>query len=133
MQLMTTACREDFTAYADVCFREFGDRVRHWTTMDEPNVISIAAYDNGAFPPCRCSAPFGINCTAGNSSVEPYIVGYHSILAHAAAVRLYREKYQATQKGVVGMNVYSFWNYPFSSSPADVEATQRSFDFMIGW
>jgi len=124
---------EDFAAYADACFREFGDRVRHWTTMDEPNVISIAAYDSGAFPPCRCSAPFGINCTAGNSTVEPYIVGHNSIVAHAAAVKLYREKYQATQKGFVGMNLYSFWNYPFSSSPADVAATQRSFDFMIGW
>ncbi|TVU19020.1 hypothetical protein EJB05_35145 [Eragrostis curvula] len=124
---------DDFTAYADVCFREFGDRVRHWTTMDEPNVISIAAYDSGAFPPCRCSAPFGVNCTEGNSTVEPYIVGHNSILAHAAVVKLYREKYQATQKGVVGMNVYSFWNYPFSQSPADLEATQRSLDFMIGW
>lgn len=124
---------EDFTAYADVCFREFGDRVKHWTTMDEPNVNSIAAYDAGFFPPCRCSAPFGGNCTVGNSTVEPYIVAHNSILAHAAAVKLYREKYQATQKGVVGMNVYSFWSYPFSRSPADVAATQRSMDFMIGW
>jgi beta-glucosidase len=101
--------------------------------MDEPNVIAIAAYDNGGFPPCRCSPPFGINCTVGNSSVEPYIVGHNSVLAHAAAVRLYREKYQATQKGVVGMNVYSIWNYPFSTSPADLAATQRSVEFMIGW
>lgn len=124
---------EDFTAYADVCFREFGDRVTHWTTMDEPNVISIAAYDSGAFPPCRCSAPFGLNCTVGNSTVEPYIVAHNSILAHASVVKLYREKYQATQKGVVGMNVYSFWNYPFSPSSADIAATQRSLDFMIGW
>ncbi|KAK3135778.1 hypothetical protein QOZ80_5BG0423330 [Eleusine coracana subsp. coracana] len=125
---------EDFTAYADVCFREFGDRVKHWTTLDEPNVISIAAYDSGAFPPGRCSPPFGIvSCTEGNSTVEPYIVGHNSILAHTAAVKLYREKYQATQKGVIGMNIYSFWNYPFSQSPADLAATKRSLDFMIGW
>ncbi|CAL4907778.1 unnamed protein product [Urochloa decumbens] len=101
--------------------------------MDEPNVISAAAYDSGIFPPCRCSAPFGINCTGGNSTVEPYIVGHHSILAHAAAVKLYREMYQATQKGVVGVNVYGFWSYPFSMSSADVAATQRVLDFMIGW
>ncbi|GJM88382.1 hypothetical protein PR202_ga04439 [Eleusine coracana subsp. coracana] len=125
---------EDFTAYADVCFREFGDRVKHWTTLDEPNVISIAAYDSGAFPPGRCSPPFGIvSCTEGNSTVEPYLVGHNSILAHTAAVKLYREKYQATQKGVIGMNIYSFWNYPFSQSPADLAATKRSLDFMIGW
>ncbi|KAM0053949.1 putative beta-glucosidase [Helianthus debilis subsp. tardiflorus] len=24
---------KDFVAYADVCFREFGDRVLHWTTL----------------------------------------------------------------------------------------------------
>ncbi|VAH06638.1 unnamed protein product [Triticum turgidum subsp. durum] len=124
---------DDFTAFADACFREFGDRVRHWTTMDEPNVIAIAAYDSGAFPPCRCSAPYGMNCTTGDSTVEPYTVAHHSILAHAAAVRLYRDKYQATQGGVVGMNIYSFWNYPFSPTPADVAATQRSLDFMVGW
>ncbi|KAM3410015.1 hypothetical protein ACQJBY_002331 [Aegilops geniculata] len=124
---------EDFTAFADACFREFGDRVRHWTTMDEPNVIAIAAYDSGAFPPCRCSAPYGMNCTAGDSTVEPYTVAHHSILAHASAVRLYRDKYQASQGGVVGMNIYSFWNYPFSPTPADVAATQRSLDFMVGW
>uniref|UniRef100_A0A0D3G6Q9 Uncharacterized protein n=1 Tax=Oryza barthii TaxID=65489 RepID=A0A0D3G6Q9_9ORYZ len=124
---------DDFTAYADVCFREFGDRVRHWTTMDEPNVLSIAAYDSGAFPPCRCSPPFGANCTAGNSTVEPYVVAHNSILAHASVTRLYRDKYQATQKGFVGMNIYSFWNYPFSSSSADIAATQRALDFMVGW
>uniref|UniRef100_A0A0D9WFP8 4-hydroxy-7-methoxy-3-oxo-3,4-dihydro-2H-1,4-benzoxazin-2-yl glucosidebeta-D-glucosidase n=1 Tax=Leersia perrieri TaxID=77586 RepID=A0A0D9WFP8_9ORYZ len=124
---------EDFTAYADVCFREFGDRVKHWTTMDEPNVLAIAAYDSGAFPPCRCSPPFGINCTAGDSTVEPYVVAHNSILAHASVVKLYREKYQATQKGFVGMNVYSFWTYPISLSSADIAATQRALDFMIGW
>lgn len=129
-------CRDDFEAYADVCFREFGDRVRHWTTMDEPNVNSIAAYDNGAFPPGRCSPPFGFatNCTAGgNSSVEPYVVTHNCILAHAAAAALYTRSYRADQKGVVGINIYTFWNYPFSPAPADVQATQRSLDFMIGW
>ncbi|KAL5203349.1 hypothetical protein ABZP36_014301 [Zizania latifolia] len=124
---------EDFTAFADVCFREFGDQVTHWTTLDEPNVMSIAAYDDGMFPPSRCSAPFGTNCTAGNSTVEPYVTAHNSILAHASVVRLYRDKYQATQKGVVGINVYSIWEYPFSSSSADIAATQRALDFIVGW
>ncbi|XP_015693049.2 beta-glucosidase 22-like isoform X1 [Oryza brachyantha] len=124
---------QDFTAYADVCFREFGDRVRHWTTLDEPNVIALAAYDGGGFPPCRCSPPFGANCTAGDSTVEPYVVAHNLILAHASAVRLYRDKYQVKQKGVVGINLYSYWSYPFSPSSADIQATQRVLDFTIGW
>ncbi|EHA8590949.1 hypothetical protein COCNU_scaffold028365G000010 [Cocos nucifera] len=53
---------DDFTAYADACFREFGDRVSHWTTMIQPNIMAIGGYDNGLFPPNRCSYPFGINC-----------------------------------------------------------------------
>lgn len=90
-------CREDFTAYADVCFREFGDRVSHWTILAEPNVAALGGYDTGEFAPGRCSDPFGVTkCTVGNSSVEPYVAAHNMILTHAAVVRLYREKYQVS-------------------------------------
>lgn len=86
--------REDFTYYADVCFTEFGDRVSHWTTINEPNIMAIASYDTGIFPPQRCSYPGGvINCTAGNSSVEPYTAMHNILLAHASAAAVYKEKY----------------------------------------
>ncbi|KAL6619376.1 hypothetical protein ACP70R_034515 [Stipagrostis hirtigluma subsp. patula] len=122
-------------AYADVCFREFGDRVKHWTTVNEPNAASYAGYDSGRFAPGRCSPPFGglQDCAAGNSTVEPYVATHNFILAHASAVKLYKDKYQAKQKGFVGINVYTFWSYPFSSSPADIAAAQRARDFLIGW
>ncbi|KAM0900691.1 hypothetical protein ACQ4PT_020511 [Festuca glaucescens] len=125
---------EDFTAFADVCFREFGDRVSYWTTIDEPNVGPVGSYDSGIFAPGRCSEPFGvIKCTVGNSTVEPYIAAHNMILAHASATRLYREKYQAVQKGIVGINVYSFWTYPLTNSTEDLAATKRYQDFMFGW
>ncbi|PKA57674.1 Cyanidin 3-O-glucoside 7-O-glucosyltransferase (acyl-glucose) [Apostasia shenzhenica] len=85
---------EDFKHLADVCFKEFGDRVSYWTTMNEPNVVALASFDYGSFPPQRCSAPYGDNCAAGNSTVEPYITAHHMLLAHSAAVELYRTKYQ---------------------------------------
>ncbi|RWW06917.1 hypothetical protein GW17_00029721 [Ensete ventricosum] len=91
--------REDFTAFADVCFREFGDRVSQWTTIVEPNVISMASYDNGVFPPNRCSKPFGLlNCSVGDSTTEPYIATHNLLLSHASVVSLYRTKYQWTKK-----------------------------------
>uniref|UniRef100_A0A0D9WFP9 4-hydroxy-7-methoxy-3-oxo-3,4-dihydro-2H-1,4-benzoxazin-2-yl glucosidebeta-D-glucosidase n=1 Tax=Leersia perrieri TaxID=77586 RepID=A0A0D9WFP9_9ORYZ len=124
---------DDFTAYADVCFREFGDRVAHWTTVLEPNVMAQACYDSGILPPNRCSYPFGNNCTAGNSTVEPYLFIHHSLLAHASAVKLYKEKYQVTQMGIIGINMYSMWFYPFTYSAEDIDATERAKQFFYGW
>ena len=80
-----------------MCFREFGDRVSHWTTVVEPNVMGQASYDSGVFPPQRCSYPFGVNnCSAGDSTIEPYIAVHNVLLAHAEAVNLYRTKYQVS-------------------------------------
>ncbi|KAM3352173.1 hypothetical protein ACQJBY_023810 [Aegilops geniculata] len=125
---------EDFTAYADVCFKEFGDRVASWTTMNEPNIGALASYDVAIFPPGRCSDPFGVTkCTSGDSSVEPYIAAHNTLLAHASVVSLYRKKYQAMQKGVVGISIYSFWSYPLTNSTVDLEATRRCIDFYFGW
>uniref|UniRef100_A0ACD5X4I4 Uncharacterized protein n=1 Tax=Avena sativa TaxID=4498 RepID=A0ACD5X4I4_AVESA len=125
---------DDFTAFADVCFEEFGDRVSYWTTIDEPNVAAISSYDTGQSAPGRCSDPFGFRkCTVGDSTVEPYVAAHNMILAHASVTRLYKAKYQAIQKGVIGINVYTFWAYPLTNSTADIEATERCQDFMFNW
>lgn len=103
-------CRKDFVAYADVCFREFGDRVLHWTTFNEGNIFSLGGYDFGGSPPGRCSSPFGVNCSKGDSTSEPYLVTHHLLLAHASAVRLYRQKYK-----VIKDIICSYILLPFSS------------------
>ncbi|KAF7032413.1 hypothetical protein CFC21_043586 [Triticum aestivum] len=125
---------EDFTAYADACFWEFGDRVAFWTTVNEPNIGIMASYDVGIIPPGRCSDPFGATkCTAGDSSVEPYIAAHNTIMAHASVASLYKQKYQDMQKGVVGVSIYSYWSYPLTNSTVDLDATQRCKDFFFGW
>ncbi|KAL2485769.1 Beta-glucosidase 11 [Abeliophyllum distichum] len=122
---------KDFTAFADVCFRNFGDRVLYWTPVNEANVFAVGGYDQGIIPPGRCSAR--TSCSCGNSSIETYIVGHNILLAHSAVVRLYREKYKATQKGYLGFNIYTVWYEPYTNATEDVLATQRANDFIIGW
>ncbi|CAN4091421.1 unnamed protein product [Withania somnifera] len=125
---------DDFTAYADVCFKEFGDRVLHWTTLNEANVFTLGGYDNGMTPPNHCSPPFGVrSCPIGNSSTEPYIAGHNLLLAHSAVARLYRRKYKSTQHGFVGLNLYAFWSIPYTNKTVDVMAAQRANDFYLGW
>ncbi|KAL5072901.1 hypothetical protein RYX36_011885 [Vicia faba] len=101
--LLLQLIRKDFTAYADVCFREFGDRVKHWTTVNEGNMCSMMGYDVGAVQPQRCSPSSIFNCSKGNSSTEPYLVTHHMLLAHASAANLYRNKY---------LNPFIFGDYP---------------------
>ncbi|GFZ13731.1 beta glucosidase 11 [Actinidia rufa] len=100
---------KDFTVYADVCFRNFGDRVLHWTTFNEVNIFALAGYYFGLTPPQRCSPPFGTNCSNGNSSSEPYIAAHNILLAHASAANLYKNKYQGRQQGFIGINIYTYW------------------------
>lgn len=124
---------DDFRDYAEVCYREFGDRVKHWMTLNEPLYYSISGYALGNGPPCRCSEWLHLNCTTGDSGTEPYIVGHYQILAHAAAATLYKQKYQACQKGKIGIVLATIWFVPLSNSVQDYDAAQRSLDFTIGW
>ncbi|XP_021763663.1 beta-glucosidase 11-like [Chenopodium quinoa] len=124
---------EDFTAYADLCFREFGDRVLYWTTINEANIFVLGGYDIGNSPPGRCSNPFGVNCTKGDSTTEPYLAAHNMLLAHASAASLYKEKYQAKQLGQIGFSLYTYHHIPSTDSTEDVIATQRAREFSIGW
>ncbi|XP_055813420.1 beta-glucosidase 11-like [Solanum dulcamara] len=124
---------KDFTAYAEVCFKEFGDRVMYWTTINEANIFAIGGYDYGFTPPGRCSPPFGVNCSRGNSSTEPYMVVHNTLLAHSSAMKLYRRYYKSTQRGFVGFSIYVLWCVPYSNARTDVIAAQRANEFYTGW
>ncbi|KAJ6804197.1 beta-glucosidase 31-like isoform X1 [Iris pallida] len=123
---------EDFTAYADTCFREFGNRVTNWITFNEPNVEPISGYSLGVFPPGRCSYPCG-NCYMGDSAREPYVVGHNFLLSHASAAALYKEKYQLMQEGKVGITLMGLWFEPLTNLPGDVAAAKRTEEFILGW
>ncbi|KAG6632544.1 beta-glucosidase 24-like [Carya illinoinensis] len=124
---------EDFKDYAELCFKEFGDRVKHWTTLNEPHMYTNGGYAAGVLAPFRCSSWQNLNCTGGDSATEPYTVAHNLLLAHAAAVNVYKTKYQAKQKGVIGITVDLDWMVPYSESKKDRAAALRAIDFRFGW
>ncbi|XP_027167855.1 beta-glucosidase 12-like [Coffea eugenioides] len=123
----------DFHDFANLCFERFGDRVKQWITFNEPAYFSQFGYDMGIHAPGRCSSWMNNNCTGGDSSTEPYIVSHHQLLAHAAAVKLYKTKYQEYQKGKIGITHVALWTVPHSHSLDDRRASIRSLDFSLGW
>ncbi|GAV69086.1 Glyco_hydro_1 domain-containing protein [Cephalotus follicularis] len=130
---LSTNVVNDFHDYVDVCFKEFGDRVKHWITLNEPWSYSIGGYATGILAPGRCSDWQKLNCTGGDSGIEPYLVSHHLLLAHATVVQLYKQKYQAIQKGLIGITLISFWMVPFSDAKHNQNAADRALDFMFGW
>ncbi|KAH6797814.1 beta glucosidase 40 [Perilla frutescens var. hirtella] len=124
---------KDFTTYAETCFKEFGDRVKHWITFNEPHTFAVQGYDVGLQAPGRCSILLRAFCRAGNSATEPYIVGHNVLLSHTTVVDIYKKKYQPKQHGSIGISLDSFWYDPASNSSNDIEASHRAIDFNLGW
>ncbi|CAA7054702.1 unnamed protein product [Microthlaspi erraticum] len=124
--------REDFVHYAEICFRYFGDRVKFWTTFNQPNVQLILGYRKGMHPPSHCANYFG-NCTRGDSYKEPLVAAHNIIRSHLAAVYLYRMKYQEQQRGKIGIVMNSIWYEPVSDSLADRLAAERAQAFYLTW
>lgn len=120
-----------FAAYAETCFKLFGDRVKHWITLNEPHSLVAEGYSGlGILAPGRSSL-LSLN---GSSRTEPYIVGHNLLMAHAAAVDIYRKTYQLQQGGSVGVALDSKWYEPYNSnSSEDRAAVQRALDFELGW
>ncbi|KIY67180.1 glycoside hydrolase family 1 protein [Cylindrobasidium torrendii FP15055 ss-10] len=119
---------KDYERYARVCFEAFGDKVKYWLTMNEPWCISVLGYGRGVFAPGH-GKPNG----PGDASREAWIVGQNVVLAHASAVKAYREEYKPTQGGVIGITLNGDWQMPWDDTPENIAAAQHALDFAIGW
>ncbi|XP_062974386.1 lactase/phlorizin hydrolase [Elgaria multicarinata webbii] len=115
---------ELFDSFADFCFQTFGDRVKFWITFNEPVVISWLGYDNAIFPPNDKDDP----------GYAAYKVTHTLVKAHARVYHTYDQKYRDRQKGVISLSLNIDWAEPkVPNEPRDVEAADRSLQFMGGW
>ena len=85
---------QDFVHYASTCFKEFGDRVNHWITINEPHSFAIYGYDYGIKAPGRCSLMSRLFYKDGSSSTEPYIAAHNLLLAHSGAFYTYKQHFK---------------------------------------
>ncbi|KAI3765219.1 hypothetical protein L2E82_15247 [Cichorium intybus] len=114
----------DFKAYAEFCFWEFGDRVVNWITLNEPANHCEYGYDFGGVAPGRNENP----------TTEPYIVAHNLLLCHATVVDLYRKIFQESQGGQIGITLDSMYFEPLNPrKKEDKDAAIRAIDFHFGW
>jgi beta-glucosidase len=110
-----------FADYAAICFDAFGDRVKHWLTLNEPWCSAVLGHGLGILAPGRTSRD------------EPYLAGHTLLRAHAMAVERYRTQFQPQQKGLISLSNNCDWREPLTDSAADREAAQRAVEFFLGW
>ena len=89
-------------------------------------------YISGIHAPGRCSNR--TRCAQGDSSTEAYTAGHNVILAHAAAVDLYRRQYKRKQGGLIGITLNQDWGEPYDvRNKTDVAAAERRNAFQMAW
>lgn len=124
---------DDYKQFAEVCFKNFGDRVKNWFTFNEPHTYCCFSYGEGIHAPGRCSP--GMDCAVpkGDSLREPYTAGHHILLAHAEAVELFKACYNKHGDSKIGMAFDVMGYEPFQDSFLDDQARERSIDYNLGW
>jgi beta-glucosidase len=99
---------ERFADYAVAVHARLSDRVRHWTTLNEPWCSAFLGYASGVHAPGRREPMAAVEAA------------HHLMLGHGLAARALRAS--GSQVGIT-INLYAVT--PASSSPADKEAARK--------
>lgn len=106
-----------YVEFAETAFKNFGDRVKYWTTFNEPMVIVEGEYLYKFHYPL---------ISDGKKAVQ---VMYNINLASAKAIKLYKEKRYNRYEGNIGIVLNLTPSYSRSSEKKDMEASKFSDNF----
>ncbi|XP_057658661.1 myrosinase 1-like [Diorhabda carinulata] len=110
-----------FAEYARVCFSMFGDDVKYWITINEPQQVCTGGYGYGYFPP-----------TIKSEALLEYQCVHNLLKAHAKAWHIYDDEFRSKQNGKVAITLDTSAYLPASDSDEDKEAAERIQQFTIG-
>lgn len=102
-----------FAEYTDLVVRRLGDRVRHWMTLNEPQVFLGAGHHEGRHAPGDQLAFH-----------EVLRCGHHALLAHGRAVQAIRAS--SKLKPEVGIAPVGLPKCPATDRPEDLEAARKA-------
>lgn len=109
---------EDFTNYAIVLFKAFGDRVKYWITLNEQNIFTGHGYKFGLHPP-------GVK-----DDKLFFQVNHIASLANAKVIAEFRK---LVPSGLIGPSFAYSPAYPLTSKPEDIIAAENAEEFMNHW
>ncbi|KAG0538692.1 hypothetical protein BDA96_03G258500 [Sorghum bicolor] len=98
---------DDFILCQYLLQKEFGDRVKHWITFNEPHNFAIDGYDLGI------EAPGCLIYSVGRENRQLNLA-HNILLAHAGAFHTYKQHFKKEQGGLIGIALDSKWYEPLN-------------------
>lgn len=102
-----------FGEYVSRVVERYSDRVNHWITLNEPQVVVVNGMVNGKNAP-------GLTL----STREALQAGHHLLLAHGTAVRAIRSGAKSSPQ--IGYAPVGWLRRPATSNPRDVDAARNA-------
>ncbi len=107
-----------FAEYAQIVSSAFGDRLKNWTTLNEPWCSAFLGYGIGIHAPGKTDFAASLQAT------------HHLLLAHGQAMPIIRENVPLAKAGIV-LNPAPV--YPATDSDQDLAAAHRADGFQNRW
>ncbi|WP_409293049.1 glycoside hydrolase family 1 protein [Peribacillus sp. SCS-37] len=109
---------EDFTSYSVELFKQFGDRVKYWVSLNEQNIFTMLGYRMAAHPP-------GVK-----DEKLFYQVNHHANLANASVIKAFRKH---VPQGKIGPSFAYSPAYALTSDPQDILAAENAEELNSHW